>query len=153
MASPTITLNDGKKIPVLGLGAAANALLVARYSLNPHAGTWQSPQGEVAKAVAYAIKECGYRHIDGAWMYKNEKEVGEGIRASGVPREEIFVRKPFRCVFGALSLNAWQITSKLWSTFHSRVEECLDQTLSASALLPLTQSSSPPCRRPRRGLC
>jgi hypothetical protein len=76
-------------------------------------------------------------------MYKNEKEVGEGIRASGVPREEIFVRQPFHCVFGALNLNAWQITSKLWSTFHSRVEECLDQTLSASALLPLTQSSSP----------
>jgi len=61
--------------------------------------------------VAYALKEVGYRHIDCAWIYGNEKEVGDGIRASGVPREEIF------------------ITSKLWGTYHSRVEECLDETL------------------------
>ncbi|PPQ69216.1 hypothetical protein CVT24_000013 [Panaeolus cyanescens] len=91
--APTIKLNDGKEIPVIGLG------------------TWQSKPGEVAAAVAYAIKEAGYRHIDCAWAYGNEKEVGEGIRASGVPRSEIFV------------------TSKLWGTYHSRVEECLDETL------------------------
>jgi len=90
---PRIKLNSGNEIPVIGLG------------------TWQSKPGEVAEAVAYAIKEVGYRHIDCAWAYGNEKEVGEGIRASGVPRSEIF------------------ITSKLWGTWHSRVEECLDQSL------------------------
>ena len=70
--------------------------------------------------MAYAIKEAGYRHIDCAWCpslqcrvlsiadpalicraYGNEKEVGEGIRASGVPRSEIFVSsyRPIVCTF------------------------------------------------------
>ncbi|KAF8155692.1 NADP-dependent oxidoreductase domain-containing protein [Crassisporium funariophilum] len=88
-----IKLNNGLEIPAIGLG------------------TWQSKPGEVAAAVEYAIKEAGYRHIDCAWGYGNEKEVGEGIRASGVPRSEIF------------------ITSKLWGTYHNRVEECLDESL------------------------
>lgn len=44
-------------------------------------------------------------------MLQNEDEVGQGIKDSGVPREKIF------------------ITSKLWCTFHDRVEECLDKTL------------------------
>ncbi|KAF8655356.1 hypothetical protein AX16_003091 [Volvariella volvacea WC 439] len=92
-AVPTIKFNNGQEIPAIGLG------------------TWQSKPEEVTSAVAYAIKEAGYRHIDCAWAYGNEKAVGEGIRASGVPRSEIF------------------ITSKLWSTWHTRVEECLDQTL------------------------
>ncbi|KAF8196064.1 NADP-dependent oxidoreductase domain-containing protein [Pholiota molesta] len=90
---PTIKLNNGAEIPAIGLG------------------TWQSKAGEVETAVSYAIKEVGYRSIDCAWAYGNEKEVGEGIRASGVPRSEIF------------------LTSKVWGTWHSRVEECLDQTL------------------------
>jgi len=93
MVIPNIELNDGKKIPALGLG------------------TWQSKPEEVTSAVTYALKEAGYRHIDCAWGYGNEKHVGEGIRASGVPRSEIF------------------ITSKVWGTWHSRVEQCLDQTL------------------------
>ncbi|WVQ64542.1 hypothetical protein V866_004210 [Kwoniella sp. B9012] len=46
--------------------------------------------GEVAKAVEHALKS-GYRHLDCAWAYGNEAEVGQGIKASGVPREEIFV--------------------------------------------------------------
>ncbi|KAF8878717.1 NADP-dependent oxidoreductase domain-containing protein [Infundibulicybe gibba] len=90
---PIIELNDGHKIPAIGFG------------------TWQSKGDEVTSAVAYAIKEAGYRHIDCAWGYGNEKDVGAGIRASGVPRSDLF------------------ITSKLWGTWHSRVEECLDQTL------------------------
>ncbi|EIW67822.1 hypothetical protein TREMEDRAFT_44848 [Tremella mesenterica DSM 1558] len=68
----SFTLSNGVKVPAIGLG------------------TWQSPPGEVAKAVEAALK-CGYRHIDCAWGYGNEGEVGEGIRASGVPREEIFI--------------------------------------------------------------
>jgi glycerol 2-dehydrogenase (NADP+) len=93
MSSPIIQLNSGIDIPAVGLG------------------TWQSKANECAKAVEFALKEGGYRHIDCAWAYGNEKEVGEGLRASGVRRSEVF------------------ITSKLWSTYHDRVEECLDQTL------------------------
>lgn len=66
------TLNNGLKIPSIGLG------------------TWQSAPGEVSKAVESALKS-GYRHIDAAWAYGNESEVGQGIKASGVPREEIWV--------------------------------------------------------------
>ncbi|EIW54704.1 Aldo/keto reductase [Trametes versicolor FP-101664 SS1] len=93
MASPTIKLNTGAEIPLIGLG------------------TWQSKPDEVINAVEYALKEVGYRHIDCAWAYGNEKEVGEGVRRSGVPRSEIF------------------LTSKLWSTHHHRVEEALDESL------------------------
>ncbi|KAI0823490.1 Aldo/keto reductase [Trametes gibbosa] len=93
MASPTIKLNTGAEIPLIGLG------------------TWQSKPEEVINAVEYALKDVGYRHIDCAWAYGNEKEVGEGLRRSGVPRSEIF------------------ITSKLWCTHHHRVEAALDETL------------------------
>jgi 2,5-diketo-D-gluconate reductase A len=71
--TPTpIQLNDGNEIPQLGFGV------------------FQIPPEETADAVRTAI-EHGYRHIDTAQMYENERGVGEGIRASGVPREEIFV--------------------------------------------------------------
>ncbi|ORY31923.1 putative aldehyde reductase i [Naematelia encephala] len=72
MATQSFKLNNGLTIPSIGLG------------------TWQSPKGEVAKAVEAAIK-VGYRHIDCAWGYQNEDEVGEGIKASGVPREELWL--------------------------------------------------------------
>ncbi|EIW78172.1 Aldo keto reductase [Coniophora puteana RWD-64-598 SS2] len=92
MPGPNFKLNNGSVIPGIGLG------------------TWKSGPNEVARAVEEALK-AGYRHIDCAWSYGNEKEVGAGLRASGVPREEVF------------------ITSNLWCTYHSRVEECLDETL------------------------
>ncbi|GAA4681683.1 aldo/keto reductase [Frondihabitans cladoniiphilus] len=69
---PTITLNDGKTIPQLGFGV------------------YQIPPAETKNATLAAL-EVGYRHIDTAEMYGNEKEVGEAIRESGIPREEIFV--------------------------------------------------------------
>lgn len=50
----------------------------------------QSRPNEVKDAVEVALKS-GYRHIDAAAVYDNEKEVGEGIKASGVPRKDIFV--------------------------------------------------------------
>lgn len=67
-----IKLNSGYEIPVLGLG------------------TWLSKPKEVENAVEAALR-AGYRHIDAAAIYQNEEEVGRGIKASGVPREEIFV--------------------------------------------------------------
>lgn len=53
-------------------------------------GTWQSKPDEVRHAVKYAL-ENGYRHLDCAYVYRNEDEVGQGISESGVPREEIFI--------------------------------------------------------------
>jgi 2,5-diketo-D-gluconate reductase A len=69
---PDITLNNGNTIPQLGFGV---------FQIEPD---------ETAEAVREAI-EVGYRHIDTAEMYGNEREVGEGIRASGVDRGDIFV--------------------------------------------------------------
>src|SRR5690606_37302328 len=67
------TLSNGVKMPWLGLG------------------TWKSKDGgEVEQAIRWAL-ELGYRHIDTARIYENEGGVGRGIRASGVPRDEIFL--------------------------------------------------------------
>ena len=68
----TFTLNNGIESPKLALG------------------TWFIDDDKAAEAVRQAIK-IGYRHIDTAQAYGNERGVGEGIRTSGVPREEIFV--------------------------------------------------------------
>src|SRR5215510_1666981 len=85
-----ITLNNGVKIPRLGLGV------------------YQSPVGETTfYAVRYALK-IGYRHIDTAWLYGNEGDVGRAILESGLPREQVFV------------------TSKVWNS-----DQGYDSTLSA----------------------
>lgn len=63
---------NGAEIPALGLG------------------TWELRDAECARLVATAI-DMGYRHIDTAAMYKNEAAVAEGIRASGVPRDDVFL--------------------------------------------------------------
>jgi len=68
----TITLNNGVQMPALGLGV------------------FQSSAEETAAAVEAALR-TGYRHIDTAAAYMNERQVGEGIRASGVDRDEIFI--------------------------------------------------------------
>ncbi len=72
MYNKSITLNNGVKIPQLGLG------------------TWFIDDDKVADAVKEAVK-LGYRHIDTAQAYGNERGVGEGIRNCGIPREELFV--------------------------------------------------------------
>ncbi len=69
---PTIVLNDGNAIPTVGLGV------------------WQTPPEETQRAVEAALS-TGYRHIDTAAVYGNESEVGHAIKASGVPREEVFL--------------------------------------------------------------
>ena len=69
----TATLSNGVKMPWLGLGVFQIKDL-----------------GECKDAVSYAL-ECGYRSIDTALGYRNEEAVGEAIRESGIPREEIFV--------------------------------------------------------------
>lgn len=66
-------LSNGVKIPCVGYG------------------TWQTPAGDVARDSVVAALQCGYRHIDTATAYGNEASVGEGLRLSGVKREEIFL--------------------------------------------------------------
>lgn len=78
---PNITLNNGVEIPQLGFGV---------FQIEP----------EETKDATLAALEVGYRHIDTAEMYGNEKEVGEAVRASGIDRGDIFV------------------TSKLNNSFH-----------------------------------
>jgi 2,5-diketo-D-gluconate reductase A len=71
-AVPNIPLHDGVEIPQLGFGV------------------FQVPPEDTAEAVTKAF-EVGYRHIDTAAAYRNEKEVGEAFRASGLARDEVFI--------------------------------------------------------------
>src|SRR4051795_5608707 len=68
----TVTLNNGVEIPAIGLGV------------------FQTPPEETRAAVEAALA-TGYRHVDTAAAYGNEREVGEAIPASGLARDEIFV--------------------------------------------------------------
>lgn len=94
----TLSFKNGDQLPILGLG------------------TWKSKPGEVRQAVFWAI-EAGYRHIDCAAIYQNEREVGQGIHdaiAEGlVKRKDLFV------------------TSKLWNDSHRHedVKPALEKTL------------------------
>jgi 2,5-diketo-D-gluconate reductase A len=94
-AVPNITLNDGNIIPQLGFGV---------FQIEP---------GDTVEAVSEAL-QVGYRHIDTAEMYGNEKEVGEAIRAFGLDRGDVYV------------------TSKLNNAFHEPQDarEAFDRTLS-----------------------
>jgi 2,5-diketo-D-gluconate reductase A len=95
MTVPTITLNDGTHIPQLGFGV---------FQIKP---------AETKQATLDAL-EVGYRHIDTAEMYGNEKQVGEAVRDSGLDRGEVFV------------------TSKLNNSYHARdaALRAFDTTLS-----------------------
>jgi len=73
MIDAKLALNDGRKIPRLGLGV------------------WRIPNGGKCEEAVLAAFEAGYRHIDTASFYDNEESVGVAIRASGISREEIFV--------------------------------------------------------------
>jgi 2,5-diketo-D-gluconate reductase A len=92
---PNLTLNDGNTIPQLGFGV------------------FQVPPEDTARITAQAL-EVGYRHIDTAEMYGNEKGVGEAVRDSGLARHEVF------------------ITSKLNNGFHEpdQARAAFDRTLS-----------------------
>jgi 2,5-diketo-D-gluconate reductase A len=71
-AVPRIRLNDGNTIPQLGLGV------------------YKVPDDEAERTVATALEE-GYRHLDTAALYGNEQGVGRGLRASGIPRDDVYV--------------------------------------------------------------
>lgn len=99
MTQPMMTLNDGREMPQLGTGI------------------WQIDDAKTPEVVAQALK-TGYRLIDGAAAYKNERGMGEGIRASGVPRDQIFV------------------TSKLWNDAqgYDQALRAFDQTMTRTGL-------------------
>eukprot|EP00054_Salpingoeca_dolichothecata_P037534 m.275578 g.275578 ORF g.275578 m.275578 type:complete len:316 (-) comp76040_c0_seq1:14-961(-) len=98
-----LKLRNGDKLAAIGLG------------------TWKSEPGEVYKAVREAIK-AGYTHIDCAWIYQNEDEIGKAFTDSfadgDIKREELFV------------------TSKLWNSFHAPedVEKAVKESLKALQL-------------------
>jgi len=96
---PSISLNDGASIPQLGFGV---------FQIDPD---------DTAEAVTTAL-DAGYRHIDTAEMYRNEQGVGEAVRASALPRDEVF------------------ITSKLNNGFHEPDEarRAFEGTLTALGL-------------------
>jgi len=79
---PTLRLRDGREIPRLGLGV------------------FQARAGGETRAAVEAALALGYRHVDTAKIYGNERDVGEAIARSGIPREQIFV------------------TTKLWNSDH-----------------------------------
>lgn len=89
---PRVTLNDGNEIPQLGFGV---------FQVEPE---------KTADVVSSAL-EAGYRHLDTAAAYKNEKGVGDAIKASGIARDELF------------------ITTKLWNANHKRAVEAFEESL------------------------
>src|ERR1700709_718849 len=91
---PNVTMNNGVKIPQLGFGV---------FQIDP---------AQTKDATLTAL-EVGYRHIDTAEMYGNEKEVGQAVAASGLAREDIFV------------------TSKLNNGFHAKADalKAFDKTM------------------------
>jgi diketogulonate reductase-like aldo/keto reductase len=93
MLEAKISLNDGRKIPQLGLGV------------------WRISAGRKCEAAVLTAFGAGYRHIDTASLYGNEESVGAAVRASGLPREEIFV------------------TTKLWNSDHASPERALELSL------------------------
>lgn len=87
--APLVEMNDGRSIPVIGFGV------------------WQVPDDVVVDATLKAL-EVGYRHIDTACVYENERGVGEALSRSGLNRDDVFV------------------TTKVWNT-----DQGYDQTLRA----------------------
>lgn len=94
---PQLPLNDGGTIPQVGFGC---------YKLEP----------ERTREVVRQAIEAGYRHIDTAALYDNETEVGQAIKDSGVPREELFV------------------TTKVWNDRHDDVPAAMAESLSKLGL-------------------
>lgn len=92
LTSKTVKLNDGNIMPVIGLG------------------TYSITGDECVRSVSSALKN-GYRLIDSAYIYRNEEDIGQAIRHSGIPREEIF------------------ITTKLYPSQYANAEKAIDDAL------------------------
>lgn len=93
MEQPYIKLNDGNEIPQIGIGV------------------FTILDGEPTESACLSALECGYRHIDTAHAYQNERSVGSAIRKSGIPRDDVW------------------ITSKLWPTEYGNASDAIDRML------------------------
>ena len=95
VTSASVVLNTGARLPQVGLGV------------------WQAPRGSGTRGAVEAALRSGYRHVDTASIYGNEADVGAAVRASGLPREEVFV------------------TTKLWNADqgHDSALRAFDQSL------------------------
>jgi diketogulonate reductase-like aldo/keto reductase len=92
-SSRTVTLDDGQAIPIIGFG------------------TYRLRRGDETRRAVAAALEAGYRHVDTATVYGNEADVGAAVRASGVPRDDVF------------------ITTKLWNADHRDPRGALEASL------------------------
>lgn len=91
----SIAFSDGGSIPLLGLG------------------TWPMDDAEAERVVAEAI-DLGYRLVDTAFAYGNETGVGRGVKASGVPREDVFITSKFNRQWHSVSgvASAWEDSAR-----------------------------------------
>ena len=117
----TLTLNNGVTLPAIGLGV------------------FQTPPAETVAAVRSAL-EVGYRHIDTAAAYGNEREVGEALRRSGIPREEVVLEtKVWISDYGYdTTLHAWEKSARKLGVdqidlliLHQPLPSDFDQTIGA----------------------
>ncbi|CAI6025127.1 unnamed protein product [Clonostachys chloroleuca] len=99
---PKVKLNDGKEIPIVGYG-----LGTANYKNDPNSSIDESLIELTKQAIL-----TGYRHLDGAEVYGNEQELGAGIKAAGVPREELFVTTKINANQKKNALEAFDISLK-----------------------------------------
>ncbi len=129
-------LRNGTEIPVLGLGV------------------WKMAEGGETERAVHAALEAGYRHIDTAKLYGNERSVGKAVRESGIPREDIFVttklwptdflnpERGFRTSFEKLDLEYidlylvhWPVpfmSQKIWKTLEGVYEKGLVRAIGVS---------------------
>jgi len=100
VTTATLPLNTGRRIPQIGLGV------------------WQAARGKQTQQAVLTALRLGYRHIDTAHLYGNEEDVGRAVRASELPREEIFV------------------TTKLWNDDHGydAAQRAFDRSLARLGL-------------------
>lgn len=97
MTGPRLSFHDGRTIPQLGFGL------------------WEVPAADTARVVERGLA-AGYRLIDGAAIYRNEEGLGDGLRASGLPRGEVFV------------------TTKLWNDRHRDARRAVGESLERTGL-------------------
>ncbi|HEL2071998.1 TPA: aldo/keto reductase [Streptococcus suis] len=102
---PLLTLNNGTEVPQLGLGTQIQSLE------QDSSATGRKLLNDTTRESVVAALQSGYRHLDTAHGYYNEEGVGQAIKESGVPREEIW------------------LTSKLWPSEYENASQAIDEML------------------------
>ena len=139
----SVQLPSGQQMPLLGLG------------------TWDLRGRQCGEVVGWAL-DMGYRHIDTAWMYENQREVGEGIRSSGLSYDEIFLTSKiwqegraraigvsnFSCALvdearqvSRLAISVNQIKYNLQNVEEALREHCQKNGIAVTAYTPLSRGA------------